>query len=238
MADRTQRGMAPPLPEDLREIALLRGLPDAQLQELAGQLHSKSFPGDTTLMTVEQPGDVVYFIRSGTVKVHIEQEDGTDVILAILGHGETVGEMSVLDEHERAASVVTLEDSALLWLNRTAFRASLLTMPVLAYNLACLLSSRLRHANEQIQSLATCGAEARIARHIMAFAQKYGRSEAGGGLLIPIRLTQSDIASLTGISREHTNKILVSYKERGYLTSDRRHYFTIHNSDALEGRCQ
>jgi len=236
MEDKTQRG-APPLHEDLREIALLHGLPDAQLQELAGQLHGKSFPGDTTLMTVEQPGDVVYFIRSGTVKVHIEQEDGTDVILAILGHGETVGEMSVLDEHERAASVVTLEESALLWLNRTAFRASLLTMPV-AYNLACLLSSRLRHANEQIQSLATCGAEARIARHIMAFAQKYGRPEGGGGLLIPIRLTQSDIASLTGISREHTNKILVSYKERGYLTSDRRHYFTIHNSDALVRRCQ
>ena len=238
MADRTQRGMAPPLPEDLGEIALLRGLPDTQLQEIAAQLHSKSFPADTTLMTVEQPGDVVYFIRSGTVKVHIEQEDGTDVILAILGHGETVGEMSVLDEHERAASVVTLEESTLLWLNRAAFRASLLTMPVLAYNLACLLSSRLRHANEQIQSLATCGAEARIARHIMAFAQKYGRPEDGGGLLIPIRLTQSDMASLTGISREHTNKILVSYKERGYLTFDRRHYFTIHNAEALARRCQ
>ncbi|MEP7272059.1 MAG: Crp/Fnr family transcriptional regulator [Acidobacteriota bacterium] len=219
----------------LDEITLLRGLPESHLQQVSEQLHGRSFPAGTTLMTVEQSGDAVYFIQSGTVKVHIEQEDGTDVILAILGHGETVGEMSVLDHKQRAASVLTLEESSLLWMDRAAFRSCLLTMPVLAYNLACLLSARLRHANDQIQSLAACGTETRIARQILAFAEKYGRP-SDDGLLIPIRLTQTDIAALTGASREHTNKILVSYKERGYLSTDRRHYFTIHNSEALTRR--
>jgi len=126
----------------------------------------------------------------------------------------------------------------LLWLDRATFRKFLREMPTLAYNLACILSARLRLANEQIQALAAREAEDRIARQILAFSQRYGRQLANGDLHIPIRLTQSDIASLTGLSREHTNKILVSYKERGYLSSDRRHYLTIHNPQALAKRCQ
>jgi CRP-like cAMP-binding protein len=104
------------------------------------------------------------------------------------------------------------------------FRRFLLEIPPLAYNLARVLSARLRMANEQIQALAAHDVENRIARQILAFAHRYGRKLANGDLHIPIRLTQSDIAALTGSSREHTNKILVSYKERGYVSADRRHY--------------
>jgi CRP/FNR family transcriptional regulator, cyclic AMP receptor protein len=188
-------------------------------------------------MTVEQPGEAVYFIVSGTVKVHVEQEDGRDVIISILGPGESVGEMSLLDQTGRSATVVTIEESEMLWLDRATFRRFLLEMPTLAYNLACVLSLRLRLANDQIQALASRETENRIARHILAFAQRYGQQLPNGDLRIPIRLTQSDIAALTGASREHTNKILVSYKERGYISADRRHYLTIHNQQALAKRC-
>jgi CRP/FNR family cyclic AMP-dependent transcriptional regulator len=188
-------------------------------------------------MTVEQPGEIVYFIVSGTVKIHVEQEDGRDVIISILGPGECVGEMSLLDQVGRSATVVTIEESDMLWLDRETFRRFLAQMPSLAYNLACVLSARLRLANDQIQALAAKEAESRIARHVLAFANRYGRQLSNGDLLIPIRLTQSDIAALTGASREHTNKILVSYKERGYLSTDRRHYLTIHNQQALAKRC-
>jgi len=224
-------------PNILGRIDLFRDLTAAEWKELSGALHSKTLAADRTLMEVEQPAEVVYFILSGTVKVHVEQEDGRDVIISILGPGECVGEMSVLDQMGRSANVVTIEESELLWLDRQTFLRFVMAMPRLAYNLACVLSSRLRLANDQIQSLAAHEAENRIARHILAFADRYGQKLPDGAIHIPIRLTQSDIASMVGATREHTNKILVSYKERGYLSSDRRHHLTIHNLEALAKRC-
>jgi CRP/FNR family cyclic AMP-dependent transcriptional regulator len=66
--------------------------------QLSEVLHDKTHPANTPLMTVEQPGEAVYFFRSGTLKVHVEQKDGRDVIISILGPGECVGEMSLLDQ--------------------------------------------------------------------------------------------------------------------------------------------
>ncbi|MDQ3755536.1 MAG: Crp/Fnr family transcriptional regulator [Acidobacteriota bacterium] len=221
----------------LSRIALFHDLTPPQLRQISEALHRKTFPANAPLMDVEQPGEVVYFILSGTVKVHVEQADGHDVIISILGPGECVGEMSLLDQIGRSASVVTIEESEMLWLDRATFRRCLLTMPMLAHNLACVLSARLRLANEQIQALAAHEAENRIARQILAFARRYGQQLPNGDLHVPIRLTQSDIASMVGASREHTNKILVSYKERGYLSVDQHHHITIHDQRALARRC-
>src|SRR5215510_848003 len=104
---------------DLRtlNIRLFRNLPPDYLQALGGLLSRKTFPSGVTLMTADQMGEAVYFILSGTVKVHIEQEDGGDVIMSILGPGEIVGEMSVLGQTIRSASVVTIESCAMLWMD-------------------------------------------------------------------------------------------------------------------------
>jgi len=222
---------------DLSRIDIFRNLPHTDLRQLSELLHRKTFPAGKSLMTVEQTGEVVYFIISGTVKVHIEQEDGADVSISLLGPGEIIGEMSALDQTNRSASVLTLEETTLLWMDRDAFRQCLAAIPTLACNLACTLSARLRSANEQIQSLAALEVETRIARRILAFAERYGQPVPNGDLLIPIRLTQTDIANLVGASREHTNKILVSYKERGYLSVDHNYHITIHDKTALARRC-
>jgi CRP/FNR family cyclic AMP-dependent transcriptional regulator len=223
---------------DLSRIDLFRNLPHTDLRQLSELLHRKTFSAGKSLMTVDQTGEVVYFILSGTVKVHVEQEDGADVSISVLGPGEIIGEMSALDQTNRSASVVTLEETTLLWMDRDTFRQCLAAIPMLACNLACTLSSRLRSANEQIQSLAALEVETRIARRILAFAERYGQTLPNGNLLIPIRLTQTDIASLVGASREHSNKILVSYKARGYLSVDQNYHITIHNLSAINSRCK
>ena len=222
---------------DWGQIKLFRDILHTELRHISEYLHRKSFSAGTTLMTADQSGEVVYFILSGTVKVHIEQADGADVIISILGPGESVGEMSALDQQNRSASVATLEESDLLWMNRTTFKRFLMTMPMLSHNLSCLLSARLRQANEQIQSLATADIECRVARQLIGFADKYGQPEDGGGIAIPVRLTQSDLANLVGATRESVNKIIVSYKERGYLSASRDHHWTIHNRQFLANRC-
>lgn len=219
------------------EIPLFRDLPSEQLQELNGLIHCKNFPAHATLMTAEQAGEVVYLIISGTVKVHLEQEDGGDVIVAILGPGEIIGEMSALSQPLRSASVVTIESSTLLWIDRRNFQRCLMTMPLLTYNLAGILAIRLRHANEKIQTLATQSVEGRVARQILAFAEQYGQPRENGEIYVALRVTQSDIAALIGASREHINKVMVSYKERGYLSVDRNYRITIRDLSALKRRC-
>src|SRR5690349_16773959 len=91
-------------PAVLSGLSMFQALSEKQIASLAERVHSKTFPAGTNIMIAEQPGEVVYFILSGTVKIHIEQERGGDVILAILGRGDTVGEMSMIDSAGRSAS--------------------------------------------------------------------------------------------------------------------------------------
>ncbi len=142
---------------DLRNlnIRLFRNLAPDYLQNLSGLLSHKTFPAGVTLMTPEQPGEAVYFILSGTVKVHIDQEDGSQVIVAILGPGEIVGEMSALGQTIRSVSVVTMRSCRVLRMDLETFQSCLLKSPELTYNLACALAEQLRHANEKIETLAT-----------------------------------------------------------------------------------
>jgi CRP/FNR family cyclic AMP-dependent transcriptional regulator len=217
----------------LGEIALFRGLTREQLTTLSELLRRKTFSAGTNIITAEQPGEVVYVIVSGAVKVHLEQADGTDVLIAVLAAGDTVGEMSLLDCAGRSASVVTLEETTCLWLDAAAFRQCLRTMPGMHDNLFCLLCRRLRLANEQIQSLASQDVEGRVARQLLAFARLYGRGANRGEVVIPFCLTQSDLASMVGATRERVNRVMTAYKRRQYITVDHRHRIVIHNQEAL-----
>jgi len=218
-------------------IAVFSNLTMEQLQQVKALLRRKNFTAQSTLMLVEQAGEAVYFILSGTLKVHVEQKDGTDVIISILGPGEIVGELDLLDSGGRSANVVTLEETSLLWMDRASFKQCMQTMPVMVFNLACTLAARLRLANAQIQALAALDAECRVARQLLGFSDRYGRPQPNGDMHIPIRLTQSDIACMVGASREHVNKILVSYKERGYISVDSSYRITILDQAALVRRC-
>ena len=128
----------------LAKLALFDGLTSGQLAKLRGLLQYKRSPTRAEIITAEHPGEIVYIILEGTVKVYIARPDGTEVILAILGAGEVVGEMSLVDSFERSASVLALEACTLLLMGRPAFWASLKEMPTMAHNLVNILSRRLR----------------------------------------------------------------------------------------------
>ena len=219
-------------------MALFNGLTPDQMSRLGTLLRRQTFPANTNIISIEQPGEVVYIIQEGTVKIHIEQADGSDVILAILGPGEIVGEMGPVEGLGRSANVVTLEPTTVSWLDRAAFREWMQTEPTLCYNVTRILSRRLRLANAQIQSLAALDVYGRVARQILAFAQEYGEPAPDGGIRIPIRLTQNDMAGMVGASRVSVNKVLVHYKERKYISIDPASRITVHDQAALAQRCQ
>ena len=225
-------------PANLSKIALFQGLTSNQLDWLKQQLHQRVFPAGSNIAIIEQPGEVVYIVLNGTLKIFVQQRDGTEVILAILGPGDIVGEMSLVDSAGRSANVVTLEKSTLLWLDRATFQECLQSIPTVTYNLVQIMSNRLRLANEQIQSLATLDVYGRVARQLLAFAQQYGQTVNQSDILIPIRLTQSDISDLVGASRERINQVMVSYKRQKYLSVDRNYRITVHNKAALAERCR
>lgn len=230
-----------PITEDvvvLSDVNLFRGLTPNQLTWVSQRVHWRTFAAGTTIMTAEQPGEVVYFILRGTVKIHIEQEDGTDVILAILGTGDTVGEMSLLDSVGRSASAITLEETNILWMDNSSFREMLQTIPSVALNLTLVLSNRVRLANEQIQSLANLDVYGRVARQLLAFADKYGEKNVEGEVCIPLRLTQTDLADLVGASRKRVNQVVVSFKKQGLISIDGDYHVTVHKREPLVRFCK
>jgi CRP/FNR family cyclic AMP-dependent transcriptional regulator len=106
-------------------------------------------------------------------------------------------------------------------------------MPTMTFNLAGILSRRLRLSNSHVVALATLDIEGRLADQLLALADEYGEATANGGCRVPFRLTQGDLAALVGASRVRVNQILVSWKHKGYLTVDGRHVVTILNRSAL-----
>jgi len=217
-------------------ISLFNNLTSEQLSRLEQLLHRKTFPAGTGFITSQQPGEVIYIILSGTVKVYVERPEGGSVTLAILAAGQVLGEIGLIDSGSRSANAVTLEESTFLWMDRRSFNECLSAMPKLHHNLLVLLCSRLRLADEQIKSLITQDVEGRVARQMLAFAQLYGRHTANGEVFIPLRLTQGDLANLIGATRERVNQVVASYKHRKYISVDQNYRITIHNPEALSKR--
>src|SRR5437588_8169703 len=111
--------MPEPLP--LRELPLFAGLPDEALESIRARVRKRAFSSGSYIITADMPGDAVYVVLSGTVKIKVDQADGKEVIVAILGPGSLVGELSVLDSSSRSADVLTQEDSSLLCMDRDTF---------------------------------------------------------------------------------------------------------------------
>ena len=232
--------MAPtnPDPAILSGISLFRGLPARELERLAPLLHERSFPSDTNVITAEEKADSVYVILEGTAKVYMTHTDGQEVILAILGPGEIVGEMSAADSHGRSASVLTLEDSTLLWMERHTFLTSMEQMPTVARNLVGILSRRLRLADTHARSLAVLDVHGRVAAQLLAFAREYGEPLPDGGTLIPLRLTQTDLAALVGASRVRVNQVLGYYRKRGSISLNKDHRIIVLEEESLARRAR
>lgn len=222
----------------LARLSLCAGLSLEQLTAMAAHLHQRTVPAGTTLMMVEQAGEVAYLIHRGTVKVSVDQLDGTEVILALRGPGELVGEMSLIDQRGRSANVVTLDKCTLLWVDRATFGGWLETMPALTMNLLRLLSRRLRLANARTLALATLDVNGRVARQILAFADEFGEPADGQAVLIPLRLTQGDLAGMVGASRIRVNEAMVAYKRQSLISVDSHHQITVLNPPALARQCQ
>ncbi|MBX3036608.1 MAG: Crp/Fnr family transcriptional regulator [Anaerolineales bacterium] len=219
----------------LSDIKLFERLTPAQLDWVAQHAHRRVFSSGKNAMLIEQPGEAVYVILHGTVKVYTEQ-GGRDAILSILGSGDVIGEMSLIDSMGRSANVVTLEDSLMLWMDKISFNHMLDNFSPIARNLVKILSARVRLSDQTIQALSTLDVNGRVARQLLAFAERYGQ-ESNGNIKIRIALTQSDIADLVGASRKRVNQTMVFFKEQNLIDTDSDNRIVIQDKTGLAKFC-
>lgn len=147
-----------------------------------------------------------------------------------------LGEMSLIDSVGRSASAVTLENSSMLWMDKITFNHILDNFTPVARNLVKILSARVRLSDQLIQALATLDVNGRVARQLLAFAEKYGR-EKNGTIQIRIALTQGDIADLVGASRKRVNQTMVLFKEQGLIDTDAEGRIAVKDSEGLAAFC-
>jgi CRP/FNR family cyclic AMP-dependent transcriptional regulator len=223
-------------PAMLGSLDLFKGLSPAELARVNGLMGRTAFPAGANIFTADQPGEITYVVLAGTLKVSVIQANGHELILALLGRGEIVGELAVADKGVRSADVVAIEPATLLWIDRNALAQIRRDLPQVTENLLALMARRLRLANAQLQAVASLDVHGRVARQLLALADAYG-SPVEGGVQIPMRLTQGDLAALVGATRVRVNEVLVGFKRRKHVSVDGRYRVTIHDRPALEAFC-
>lgn len=221
-----------PAPDDiLRRIPLFASLPEAELRAFAPLLREKRFAKGAMILMQGDPGDALYVIAAGQVKVLLIGEDGREVILSVLGPGAIFGEMSLLDDEPRSAHVVAMDDATLLQLRREDFQARLRASPDVGLAVLRELSRRLRRADSTIGSLALRDVNGRIAHLLLDLAAEEG------GNHITRRLTHATIAQMVGASRETVSRTLRALVNAGVLRVSRREILLL-SREPLERAAQ
>lgn len=221
----------------LANNSLFKGLGITDLEWLSARSYKRAFPAGTVVVLAGQPAEALYIILSGTVKIHIEHVNGRDVVLSIIGAGDLVGEISLLDNVGHSATAVTLENSQLLWMDKPTFLYALATFPQVGQNLSRILASRLRMNNELIHALGTMDVYGRVARQLLAFAEKYGENLADGSTRIILSFTQGDMMDLVGAARRSVGLAMGSFRQQKYISMDTNGKMIVHNRVALAKYC-
>ena len=207
--------------DSLRAIPLFGRVSESDLEELATHLIERRFPKNATVVEEGLPGDYMYVIRSGRAKVTKASEDGREKIMNFLEAGSFFGDMALLGDETRSASVKTLEESVLLALSRRDFIDLLRQSPDLALSVIEELANRLRETNEQARSLSFQGVEERT-RNLF---ERIAREDAGGtGRRLTPALTHQQIADMVGTSRETVTRAIKQLKESGWLNQEGKRY--------------
>jgi CRP/FNR family cyclic AMP-dependent transcriptional regulator len=215
----------------LATVPLFNGLDRNELERFAEVTREKSYPKGSVILFEDDPGDSLFVVRDGRVKVVLIGEDGREVILGVLGVGEYFGELSLIDDRPRSAHVIAMEDSNLLVLRREDFRKRVESSPSVAWSLLTELSRRLRRADDKIGGLVLLDVPGRIARLLLDLAEESGTNA------IEKSLTHQTIAQMIGASRETVSRAMKDFQDAGWITVERRR-IALADRPALEQRAQ
>jgi len=196
----------------LKAVPLFTSFPEDQLRMLTTVVTRRSLPRSTTVMASGDPTDSLYIVLSGRLKVMMSDAEGKEVILSILTQGEFFGEMGLIDDAPRSASVVSIEPCELLSIAKRDFKKCLAENFEMAQAVMRGLVRRLRDADRKIGSLALLDVYGRVARLLLDMAET-----VDGEKVVTKRLPKQDIAKMIGASREMVSRVMKDLQMGGYI---------------------
>ena len=218
----------------LRRVALFAPLTADQIAELARMARRQRFGRDEVIFYQGDPGDSFYVILSGQVKVSVSSPEGQEAILVMLDTGESFGELALLDEQPRSATIEATRPTEVVVMRKDEFHRLIQHHPDIALSLLRVMTKRLRDTDQLVQDAAFLDVAERLAKKLLALVDSHGRASERG-IDLDIHLTQQDLAAMIGATRESVNKQLGAFRDRGILSVDRQR-ITILKPDALRAR--
>jgi CRP/FNR family transcriptional regulator, cyclic AMP receptor protein len=200
----------------LRKIPIFSTLEEKDLDRLESRLVRRGFPKGQILFHMGDEGGNLYIIERGRVKITIPSADGEEIILALLASGEILGEISLIDGKPRSATVQAMKDTDVLCLFREDFLEVLRERFDVVRRVLEILARRLRHTDVQLADSRFMDITSRLAKKIIDLSRTFGVEEEGG-IRVGVRVTQKDLASMVGATRESVNKQLKVFREQGLL---------------------
>jgi CRP-like cAMP-binding protein len=202
--------------DPLGRAGIFQGVDPSAVQALKAALEPVSFPRAHVIFAEGEPGDRLYIVLSGKVKIGRKSPDGRENLLAVFGPSDMFGELSIFDPGPRTSTATTVTEVSAVSMDRAALREWITKRPEIAEQLLRVVARRLRRTNNMLADLIFTDVPGRVAKALLQLAHDFGTQE-GGMLRVTHDLTQEEIAQLVGASRETVNKALADFAHRGWL---------------------
>lgn len=200
----------------LARVSLFASLREEELDLLLEATTTKRLEPKEVLCRKGDPGNQLYGILSGSLKVTTTAADGKDVLFGLMGAGEVIGEIALLDGEERSATVTAVEETELLTLHRRELIPFLEKNPRAAIGLAVVLAARVRSLSDRAEDRQTMPLAGRLSKRLLALSESHGKRPIVGGP-VEVHMSQQDLADLVGTSRESVNKQLRAWEDEGLV---------------------
>ena len=218
----------------LKQVSLFANLADEDMHELMTAAKRRAFRSGEVIFHRDDPGQVLYMIKDGKVKICIISPDGQEISLAVFGKGECFGEFALLDGLPRSADAIALEKVECYTLQRSDFHNAIMKNPKIAIQVLEALTKRLRNTDNMVEDLIFLDVYGRVAKKLLELADAHG-VKTDDGVRIEVRLTQQELASMVGASRESVNKVMGYFSEKDFISTD-KHRITLHRIADLKRR--
>ena len=202
----------------LQRSPLFRGLTSPALERIAELAGQRSFRAGEIVFSQGDPGDALYAVVTGKIRISAGAADGREIFLNIMEPGDTFGEIALLDGGTRTASATATVPSELVSIRRDHFLGLLEREPRVALELLRLCGERLRWTSGLVEDAALLNASARLAKRLLSLGQLHGEHTGNG---VVLRISQEDLASFLGVSRQVVNQYLQDWKARGWVNLGR-----------------
>lgn len=203
--------------EVLRRVWLFSGLHRSELAQVGNLAQVRRYAARQDVVRQGDDSGDLFAVLSGRLKVTWNDAEGGEVLLSILESGDVFGEIALLDDRPRSATVTAMDSCELLVVERSGFRTLLASVPTLALNLLLVMSRRLRDLSDRTQSMSLLNVESRLAKAILQLAERFGKEERGGEILLTLKLSQQELANMVGATREFVNRQLRGWQDQGII---------------------